>query len=150
MCACISISASPHASSTSTTGSEMADSIPPQTGAATTPNWADDIVALGWGCICWGNCCCGGGHICWPWAPTSGSHAPCPIPNGGSTGGFGWWGTEPRCRCTSRTSEASASGRSPLVRLRASTTIGLEHMHASATICSGEVPPPPSWPGSTG
>ncbi len=40
------------------------------------------------------------------------------------------------------------SGRSCLVRLRASTMIGLEHMHASATICAGEVPPPPTcWLG---
>eukprot|EP00964_Phaeocystis_antarctica_P091009 scaffold58308_cov68-Phaeocystis_antarctica.AAC.2 len=40
------------------------------------------------------------------------------------------------------------SGRSCLVRLRASTMIGLEHMHASATICAGEVPPTPTcWLG---
>jgi len=42
---------------------------------------------------------------------------------------------EARGRCTSRTSEAGASGRSSAVRLRASTMIRLEHTLASTTIC---------------
>ena len=50
--------------------------------------------------------------------------------------------TEPRAeeargRLANLTSEAGASGRSCAVRLRASTTIWLEHTLASTTICSG-------------
>eukprot|EP00962_Isochrysis_galbana_P045490 scaffold17913_cov112-Isochrysis_galbana.AAC.2 len=40
-------------------------------------------------------------------------------------------GTCARWRCASRTSSARASGRSPLVRLRASTWTGEEHMQLS-------------------